>query len=442
METTRPFGFNVIGYVSGNLGIGVAARNLVELIIENGFPVAIYDMNPGGGRGGYDGRFDRFCVERVENLPYAANLFVLPPPALGAIVQDHWMSISKGDCLNAALVFWELPVLPASWIPAHDAMDVIVAVSESIRCMFQFTLSGPSIVGGLLPLHLPKEIKTDRQRFFLPDEAVAFITSFETNSDPRRKNPHAVIDAFLKGVGELPQAHLIIRINNAHTESGEHTVLDKIRQRCAGHPRIRILSEALSYVDVLSLYASCDAYVSLHRAEGLGLGPMEAMALGKPVIATAWSGNMTFMNYTNACLVSYRLVPVDGSIDAYSKAFLGEGAYWAEPDVAEAAAWMRQLARDPSLRDRIGAKARDDMARFQAEAWCGRMLKELKAIWDSRSFLPPRTEQPTKPRQLQELLADRDRTISRLESELGWITTRTTYRLIKAMRNLLKGVSS
>src|SRR5437660_11368645 len=382
---TRPFGFNVIAYASGNLGLGVAARSLIDLIIEKGFAISIYDLDPGVGRGGHEQRFQRFSVDTIEDLSFAVNLFVLPPPTLAQLVPKHDKSLFRGDCINVAVSFWELPVLPTKCIPTLDSMDVVVALSESIRCAFQFTLSGPLIIGGLLPLQLPQGIKHDRERFGLPDDAVSFVTSFETHSDPQRKNPLAVVDAFLKGVGDDPRAHLLIKVNNPQTQAGEHSVLRELLTRCASHPRIRILTETLSYVDVLSLYASCDVYVSMHRAEGLGLGPMEAMALGKPVIATAWSGNMTFMNHTNACLVSYALVPVIGSIAEYSKARLGDAAYWAEPNVGEAAAWMHELLADPILPAALAAKAREDMARFETEAKGGRLLKELRTIWDNRS---------------------------------------------------------
>jgi glycosyltransferase involved in cell wall biosynthesis len=437
MNVKRPFGINVVAHASGNLGLGVAARSLIDLIINKGIATSVYDLDPGGARVGYDQEFHKISVARIDDLPYAVNLFVLPAPALEMIVRQHGKSIFGGDALNAAVSFWELPVVPASWIPAHDAMDVVVAVSESIRSTFQSTLSGPLIIGGLLPLRLPQGITPNRRCFGLPDDATIFATSFETNSDPQRKNPFGVIDAFLEGVGNLPSAQLVIKVNNPQTQAGEHPVLGDLKKRCGGHPRIRVFTDTLSYVDVLSLYASCDVYVSLHRAEGLGLGPMEAMALGKPVIATAWSGNMTFMNHTNACLVSYRLVPVEGSIAAYSKAFLGEGAYWAEPNVAQAAAWMRQLTSNPALRASIGARAAEDMARYQSEAICGRFLKELEAIWGNRSFLPARVEQTAKPRHLQHLLAERDRTISHLESELRWITDKMSYRIVKAIKGLL-----
>ena len=51
-----------------------------------------------------------------------------------------------------------------------------------------------------------------------------------------------------------------------------------------------------SFDDVLALMEACDVYVSLHRSEGLGLAMAEAMLMGKPVVATGYSGNTEFMN--------------------------------------------------------------------------------------------------------------------------------------------------
>jgi hypothetical protein len=92
----------------------------------------------------------------------------------------------------------------------------------------------------------------------------------------------------------------------------------------------------------------------MHRPEGLGLGLMEAMALGKPVIATAWSGNMSFMSHTNSCLVGYELIPARSDLQVYSKRYLGKDAYWADPSIEQAAAWMQELTRNASHREAIG----------------------------------------------------------------------------------------
>ena len=76
----------------------------------------------------------------------------------------------------------------------------------------------------------------------------------------------------------------------------------------------------------------CDCYVSLHRSEGFGLTLAEAMAYGRPVIATAYSGNLDFMDEHNSYLVPFResrsrLVPT----------LSGGAVPGAEPDLDEAA---------------------------------------------------------------------------------------------------------
>lgn len=168
-----------------------------------------------------------------------------------------------------------------------------------------------------------------------------------------------------------------------------------MHELCRGHPNILILDEVLSYPDVLSLYASCDCFVSMHRSEGLGLGLMEAMALGKPVIATAWSGNMSFMSHTNSCLVGYELIPARSDLQVYSKRYLGKDAYWADPSIEQAAAWMQELTRNASHREAIGRRASDAMARYQALAKEGAFLDELVTLHENRAFIPSSRKRPS-----------------------------------------------
>jgi glycosyltransferase involved in cell wall biosynthesis len=104
---------------------------------------------------------------------------------------------------------------------------------------------------------------------------------------------------------------------------------------------------------------------------------MEAMALGKPVIGTAWSGNMSFMNATNSCLVGYRLVPVKSGLDVYSRRLLGRRALWADADIDDAATWMKRLVAEPSTRSKIGLRAAESMEAHEREADRGSFLDEF-----------------------------------------------------------------
>ena len=384
-------GFNVIGCISGNLGIGMTARNLVRLLCERNYSVATFDIDPGSNRGKYDLSFEQYTVEALDELPYGINLIVLPPDSLVEFLTHPSLILGRGR-LNVGFSPWELAVLPKAWCGWLQLLDVVVAESNFIRNTFESNLSGVPIISALHPIYLPDGIKPSRSRFGLPEDAVLFISSFEPYSDPKRKNPFAVIDAFRHAFEHDERAHLIIKLNNARVDGRAHPVVSELRDSAGASPRIHLVEETLSYAEVLSLYASCDVYVSLHRAEGLGLGPMEAMALGKPVIATAWSGNMSYMDHTNSCLVSYKLIPVDGDHSAYKKELFGGDAFWAEAYTEEAAAWMKKLVDDPGLRVSIGRIAAKDMARYQEKAKQGTCIDELQQIWQHRAFLPEPSE--------------------------------------------------
>jgi glycosyltransferase involved in cell wall biosynthesis len=122
------------------------------------------------------------------------------------------------------------------------------------------------------------------------------------------------------------------------------------------------------------LIAAVDIVLSLHRSEGFGLVPAEAMQLGKPVVATGWSGNMDFMNERNSAPVSYDMVPVQ---DPYGGAFIADGQLWADAHVDHAADWLRRLAAEPELRRRLGENARADIARQLSPGFFARNVANL-----------------------------------------------------------------
>jgi glycosyltransferase involved in cell wall biosynthesis len=132
--------------------------------------------------------------------------------------------------------------------------------------------------------------------------------------------------------------------------------LDEIRSAVEG-AKITIIDGIFSHDETLSLIDACDAYISLHRSEGLGLTMAEAMLLGKPVIGTGYSRNMDFMDNTNSLLVDFRLVHLGRTIPPYDA-----DASWAEPSVDHAAQLMRQVYENRSWAAELGAKAKIDVA--------------------------------------------------------------------------------
>jgi glycosyltransferase involved in cell wall biosynthesis len=385
MRSPHSFGVNVIGHISGNLGQGVTARSVVATLLQKGINVSLYDVDPGLGRFNHDRRFQQHTVQSVHDLPYDVNLFIFDPITLSQFfAYDDQSLILRERCLNAVLTFWELATLSSPLESALGLCDVVITDSEFNRYTIATNVSDVFSISSKHFLEIPTGVSPDRAKFGLPRDKVVFVCSFEPHSDPQRKNPRAVIDAFKRAFPNGSRALLLLKLNNATLDGKAHPVIEEINEWSAGHNGIRIMTDRLTYTDVIQLYASCDVFVSLHRSEGLGLSLMEAMVLGKPVIATAWSGNMSFMNHNNSCLVGYELIPVEASIDAYRRSNAVGQSCWADPDVEQAAKWMEKLAGDESYRLGIGNRAAECMRRYQEEARQASFIDELRAIRDSQ----------------------------------------------------------
>jgi glycosyltransferase involved in cell wall biosynthesis len=377
-------GVNLIANISANTGLGVHSRHIATRLLEKGIRVDGYDVNAQTGRA-LSPVPEGVCLKDAPSkFNYPINLFLLNPSAMFAVMAGFSGEFLQDQRLNVAIPMWELPVLPMKWRKAFQAIDVIASPSYSLRASYDTQVDGITTLDAPCPITLPPGIAPDRARFGLPETGVLFFSSFETNSDTARKNPYAAFAAFTQAFKDSDDAYLVIRVNNA---SGQDQALRRLKGLCAPHPRILLLEQELNYPSVLSLYASCDVLVSLHRAEGMGLVLMEAMSLAKPVIATAWSGNMSYMNHSNACLVDYSLVPVKAELPLYSERYLGAPATWAEPDIGHAAAWMRALWENSQLRAEIGSRARLSMDQYQAVAHEAAFIDEIMAIWRQRKML-------------------------------------------------------
>lgn len=368
-------GFNIIGFATANLGFGVALRNTALILKKQSIPFGILDIDPGGNRTGHDMSLQKYSLSANEKLPYVINLFFMNPPIIEMLFRDLPNLVTVKDKLNVGLCFWELPNLPPSWVPILNQMDLVLAPSLFIqRAMVASPLK-------TLVTHCPQALPAvpdaikNRERWGMQKGRVIFVFSFDISSGVQKKNPLAVIEAF-KLAFPNDEADLIVKINNRNIAPEAGLVVDQIKAITAAISTVRIIDEVMDYSDVLSLYASADVFVSLHRGEGLGLGLMECMALGKPVIATAWSGNMDFMTKENSCLVDYELIPVDPRTQYY-QASDGVNQIWAEPDLFQAIDWMRRLAYSENLRKKIGAQAEESMANRISIVGLGKVYSDI-----------------------------------------------------------------
>jgi glycosyltransferase involved in cell wall biosynthesis len=180
-----------------------------------------------------------------------------------------------------------------------------------------------------------------------------------------RKNPQGVIDAFTRAFDPEDGAHLVIK---SHGEVRGDARSERLRLR-SSRPDIHFVDGHVRQSEVWAMFDACDCYISLHRSEGFGLTMAEAMAAGRPVIATAWSGNLDFMDERTSYLVPAAVTAIPGDVPVYGG--LGQ---WAEPDVEAAAAALRRVHDDPAGAQAVGRRARSHIERTRSTQASGAVL--------------------------------------------------------------------
>ncbi len=166
-------------------------------------------------------------------------------------------------------------------------------------------------------------------------DAFTFLFTFDFFSTARRKNPVGLVEAYKRAFEPGDGAQLVIKSFNGDVKPES---LAQLERAAAGRDDIHVIDRFLPVEQKDALLARADAYVSLHRSEGFGLSLAEAMLLGKPVIATGYSGNLQFMTPANSWLVGYELTRVGEGVEMYPP-----DARWAEPDLDHAAELMREV---------------------------------------------------------------------------------------------------
>jgi glycosyltransferase involved in cell wall biosynthesis len=258
---------------------------------------------------------------------------------------------------NVICPMWELPHFPEAWARQVERFDEVWAASRFIYDAIEPAVSIPVVHMPLATEAFPTNLRS-RRYFNIPEETYALLFFFDMRSYAQRKNPVAVLEAFKRLIVDRPWApvSLVLKVHGYAHHNGE-SAAELEREIGQASERIVRIDGQMPEDDVRALVYNCDAFVSLHRAEGYGLGLAEAMSVGRPVVGTAYSGNMDFMADDVAHLVSYRLVPVPR--DAYPH---WQDQVWADPDVDDAASHLRGLVDDPEAGRRLGRLAAQRMA--------------------------------------------------------------------------------
>jgi glycosyltransferase involved in cell wall biosynthesis len=255
---------------------------------------------------------------------------------------------------------WELPVPPPSWQAGLAFVHEVWACSRFTANALEVLIDGATHLKHRPVLRVvpypvasapPRPSALGRRDFGWPDGAVVVVVCFSLASSFERKNPLGAILAFRRAFGDRMDRLLVMKLSHVTHYPAD---MARLRAAIAGAPNIRLDDRTLPRADAHALLAAADIVLSLHRSEGFGLVPAEAMLLGRPVIATNWSGNTDFMTGESAALVGFRLIPAQDPRGVFE----APGAVWAEPDAREAVAQLVRLADDVEVRRQLGAGGR------------------------------------------------------------------------------------
>lgn len=315
LSERRPLkiGYNLIGYMQSEAGTSQTARYIADSLDRLHIQYSIMDIEGD-----------------LSNRKYNTNIFFVN----GDFKLSNTFDSDLFDgCKNIGYWCWETENVPVDWYENEDVLDEIWTISNF--CQNAISLKSNIPVLTVIPqLDFNINDDFDFTKYGIVENTFKFLFIYDSNSVTKRKNPEAVIESFLtaKKSDKFKDAILIIKTNSNEINSYKRD-------------DIIIINEVLSRQETYELHNIANCFISLHRAEGLGLNILEALYLGKPVIATGWSGNVELVNYyDNYHLVDYKLIKIGVNYSPYK-----EDDIWAEPNISHAAELMIEVLSDKNI---------------------------------------------------------------------------------------------
>ncbi|MEM6529522.1 MAG: glycosyltransferase family 4 protein, partial [Chloroflexota bacterium] len=329
---------------------------------------------------------------RLEHLTGQRNDIELPPAGRDGAI--NYIHLNGPELIEHALPglgegffkqrynigYWMFEVdrpLNSKWQAAFAYVDEIWTASDYTQQILARQSPVP-VYRVPHPIHLSKQDTQSRTEFDLPEDAFIFLFVFDSKSTIARKNPLAVIEAFKLACADVPYPPTLV----LQTSSLERfpDLSDAIYTACS-EPNILLINDYWTRQQMSALYGLVDAYVSLHRSEGYGMGMAEAMSMGSPVIATGWSGNMDYMSADNSFPVNFDLVPISeahhgpqASDPKILRLYPPDSGIWADPDINHAAHLMRTVCDQPQQARLMGESGARTIAENYSHAAVGSIM--------------------------------------------------------------------
>lgn len=346
---------NVIGFFRSEIGLGSAARYIAHSLIGANLPANYINI-----------RLDRASNDREflgKCSPYqpSETNFVITGLDRTGLVYKAIQKIGLSS-KNYLYPLWELDRIPYVKLKELTAYDEIIAPSSFIANTFSNFLGRD-----IKKIHHPVSIPENTQANVIKHDKLKIFTLMDFDSYVARKNPQAVLEAFqLAFPHQFEDVELTIKVRG-HNDFGARKIL---QAHAAKDSRIKVIDKTLSREDMDILLDMCNVYISLHRSEGFGLGPAEALTREKIVICTDYGGTTDFISQMTGYPINYKLIPVKSHEYIYPINQL-----WAEPSIESAAEALRDIYEHYDEALKRGREGRKLMINQHSFLMVGQALK-------------------------------------------------------------------
>jgi glycosyltransferase involved in cell wall biosynthesis len=353
-QTVLNKGVNLIGYFSSEIGLGQAVRNLGTAIDAAAISCSFID-SPLPQRSNDIEYQTKYSLTQKHH----ANIVVCGINAAG----DFYKKCEPGR-VNYLYPFWELSEIPLELKKELLSYEGFFAPSQFIADALQRAFNQD------IPLiRQPVRSNFKYVKKASNDSILKIIAFFDFDSYVARKNPYAVLEAFLLAFPKTVDSVLLTVKIRGHNDHGARALLAKYAN---SDKRIIVIDKTLTRADMDQLIASSDVYISMHRSEGFGFGPAEALAMGKVVVSTDYSGTKDFINHDNGFPVAYELVEVKKNEYPFS-----QNQRWANPSIEDAAKHLQEIHTNFEMAQLRGLKGLAFMQQHYSPQAVSKSLKDV-----------------------------------------------------------------
>ncbi len=359
-------GINIFGYFRYSFGNAEASRSFVNIFLETGIPLCLINLEDRSHTKIDEKEISHFNKYFNTYPKYYRNISLINAFEFKEIFYHKQYFRKK---YNISVIWWEFESGLENILGELNNIQEIIVFSDFIKkTLLDLNLKNIKITKLLYPFildHFVHNLDSTLNRreicnkYLISDKDYIFLFTFDYLSSYNRKNPEHILQAFANLPHSTMSARLIIKSINGYKFPEKVQTLNDAIKMYKLDKTVILEDTPFSRKKIISLLDSADCYISLHRGEGLGLGMLESMALGKPVIASRYGGNLEFMNDENSILIDCNLIPAKDDYSVYK-----DVKYWAEPDIEQASEKMFMLYNDREYSRNLGLKAKKSIEEY------------------------------------------------------------------------------